>query len=62
MLCIAFFYLRNHPSWNYAKFESVKHFKQERTKYTEYYNYRRIKAKLEGMSLVQCGAHTQQAV
>ena len=43
------------------EFESVEHFKQELAKYIEYYNHKRIKAKLEGMSPVQYRAHTQQA-
>lgn len=32
------------------KFKSIKHFKQELEKYINYYNYRRIKAKLKDMS------------
>ena len=43
------------------EFESVEHFKQELAKYIEYYNHKRIKAKLKGMSPVQYRAHTQQA-
>ncbi len=35
------------------RIESVEHFKQELAKYIEYYNYKRIKAKLKGMSSVQ---------
>ncbi len=35
------------------KFESVEHFKQELVKYIEYYNHKRIMAKLKGMSPVQ---------
>ena len=34
-------------------FESIEHFKQELSKYIDYYNYKRIKAKLKGMSPVQ---------
>ncbi|MNG38062.1 hypothetical protein D3C84_1256110 [compost metagenome] len=48
-----FFYLK--------EFESVEHFKQELAKYIEYYNHKRIKAKLKSMSPVQYRAHTQQA-
>jgi len=43
------------------KFESVKHFKIELEKYINYYNNKRIKAKLKGMSPVQYRAHAQQA-
>jgi putative transposase len=43
------------------EFESVEHFKQELAKYIEYYNHKRIKAKLKGMSPGQYRAHTQQA-
>jgi putative transposase len=43
------------------EFESIEHFKQELGKYIEYYNYKRIKAKLKGMSPVQYRAHAQQA-
>ncbi|PGC43331.1 hypothetical protein COM24_33670 [Bacillus toyonensis] len=43
------------------EFESVEHFKQELAKYVEYYNHKRIKAKLKGMSTVQYRIHTQGA-
>jgi transposase InsO family protein len=43
------------------EFESVDHFKQELAKYIQYYNHKRIKAKLKGMSPVQYRAHAQQA-
>jgi transposase InsO family protein len=43
------------------EFESVKHFKIELEKYINYYNNKRIKAKLKGMSPVQYRAHAQQA-
>lgn len=43
------------------EFESIKHFKQELAKYIEYYNHKRIKAKLKGMSPVQYRAHTLEA-
>ena len=42
------------------EFESVEHFKQELAKYIDYYNHKRIKAKLKGMSPVQYRAHAQQ--
>ncbi len=42
------------------KFESIEHFKQELAKYIDYYNHKRIKAKLKGMSPVQYRAHAQQ--
>jgi putative transposase len=35
------------------EFESVEHFKQELVKYIDYYNHKRIKAKLKGLSPVQ---------
>lgn len=40
------------------EFESITHFKQELAKYIDYYNHKRIKAKLKGMSPVQYRAHT----
>ncbi|WP_154214793.1 IS3 family transposase [Bacillus cereus] len=43
------------------EFESVEHFKQELAKYIEYYNHKRIKAKLKGMSPVQYRTHTHGA-
>jgi putative transposase len=43
------------------EFDSIEHFKQELAKYIEYYNHKRIKAKLKGMSPVQYRAHAQQA-
>ncbi|RUT46612.1 hypothetical protein EJP82_10150, partial [Paenibacillus anaericanus] len=36
------------------------HFKQELSKYIHYYNNKRIKAKLKGMSPVQYRTHAQQ--
>jgi putative transposase len=39
------------------EFESVGHFKNELEKYIEYYNHKRIKAKLKGMSPVQYRVH-----
>ncbi len=35
------------------EFESIEHFKQDLEKYIEYYNNKRIKAKLKGLSPVQ---------
>ncbi|MFJ8246779.1 IS3 family transposase [Peribacillus asahii] len=43
------------------EFESVEHFKSELEKYKTYYNTKRIKAKLKGMSPVQYRSHAQQA-
>ncbi|MCQ6268372.1 IS3 family transposase [Fictibacillus sp. WQ 8-8] len=43
------------------EFESVDHFKIELDKYIKYYNHKRIKAKLKGMSPVQYRTHTLQA-
>jgi hypothetical protein len=34
-------------------FESTDHFKQELVKYIDYYNHKRIKAKLKGLSPIQ---------
>ena len=45
----------------FKEFESVEHFKLELEKYIEYYNNKRIKAKLKGMSPVQYRTHAQQA-
>lgn len=42
------------------EFESIAHFKQELSKYIHYYNNKRIKAKLKGMSPVQYRTHAQQ--
>lgn len=42
-------------------FESVEHFKQELAKYIDYYNHKRIKAKLKGMSPVQYRTHALRA-
>lgn len=43
------------------EFESIDHFKQELEKYIEYYNNKRIKEKLKGMSPIQYRKHAQQA-
>ncbi len=42
------------------EFESIEHFKQELSKYIIYYNHKRIKEKLIGMSPVQYRTHAQQ--
>lgn len=42
-------------------FENIEHFKQELKKYIDYYNHKRIKAKLKGMSPVQYRAHALKA-
>ncbi|PGO78038.1 IS3 family transposase [Bacillus cereus] len=42
-------------------FESIEHFKQEFEKYIDYYNHKRIKAKLKGMSPVQYRTHALKA-
>ncbi|PWU68328.1 IS3 family transposase [Gracilibacillus dipsosauri] len=44
-----------------SEFESIDHFKQELEKYMDYYNNKRIKAKLKGMSPIKYRIHTQQA-
>lgn len=44
----------------YKEFESVEHFKQELEKYMEYYNTKRMKAKLK-MSPIQYRTHFEQA-
>lgn len=41
------------------EFESMEHFKRELENYIHYYNHKRIKAKLKGMSPVQYRTHTQ---
>jgi putative transposase len=43
------------------EFQSMEHFKTELANYIEYYNYKRIKAKLKGMSPVQYRIHALQA-
>jgi putative transposase len=42
------------------EFESIKHFKQELQKYMDYYNNRRIKAKLKGLSPVKYRTQAQE--
>lgn len=43
----------------FKEFKSVEHFKIELEKYIPYYNTKRIKAKLKGMSPIQYRAHAQ---
>lgn len=45
----------------HGEFESMEQFKQELDQYIYYYNHKRIKAKLKGMSPVQYRAHAQEA-
>lgn len=42
------------------EFENIEHFKQELANYIHYYNHKRIKARLKGMSPVQYRTHAQQ--
>jgi putative transposase len=43
------------------EFESINHFKQELIKYIDYYNHKRIKAKLKGLSPVQYRTQAHEA-
>jgi putative transposase len=43
------------------EFESIEHFKQELEKYINYYNNKRIKARLKGMSPVKYRIHALEA-
>jgi len=43
------------------EFEDIEQFKVELGKYINYYNHKRIKAKLKGMSPVQYRAHAVEA-
>lgn len=43
------------------EFESIEHFKQELEQYIDYYNQKRIKTKLKGMSPIQYRIHTSKA-
>jgi transposase InsO family protein len=42
------------------EFESIDHFQQELEGYIPYYNHKRMKIKLKGMSPVQYRTHAQQ--
>ncbi|CAG7657672.1 hypothetical protein PAECIP111802_06815 [Paenibacillus allorhizosphaerae] len=42
-------------------FKSIDHFKQELDKYIDYYNNKRAKTKLKGMSPVKFRTHALQA-
>lgn len=44
-----------------SEFNSIAQFKQELKKYMDYYNNKRIKAKLKGMSPIQYRIHAYQA-
>lgn len=44
----------------FKEFKDITHFKQELSNYIDYYNNKRIKAKLKGMSPVQYRNHAQQ--
>ncbi|HDR7379533.1 TPA: IS3 family transposase [Bacillus toyonensis] len=39
----------------------MEHYKMESDNYIDFYNHKRIKAKLKGMSPVQCWTHIQMA-
>ncbi len=43
------------------EFESMEHFKVELDKYIHYYNHKRIKVKLKGMSPIQYRTHSMRA-
>ena len=43
------------------EFNSIEHFKHELAKYIEYYNHKRIKSKLKGLSPVQYRVQTLQS-
>ena len=45
----------------FKEFENIEHFKLELAKYIEYYNNKRIKTKLKGMSPIQFRTHAQSA-
>ena len=45
----------------FKEFESIDHFKLELAKYIKYYNNKRMKVKLKGMSPIQYRTHTQPA-
>ncbi|WP_156153493.1 IS3 family transposase [Domibacillus robiginosus] len=57
----SFFGLLKSELLYFKEFESMEHFKQELEKYIHYYNHKRIKAKLKGMSPVQYRTHAQEA-
>ncbi|MGK4040650.1 IS3 family transposase, partial [Heyndrickxia oleronia] len=45
----------------FEEFNSMAHFKEELEKYIHYYNHKRIKAKLKGMSPIQYRTHAKEA-
>lgn len=51
----------NQRKWGVYPFESVEHFKIELEKYITYYNTKRIKAKLKGISPIKYRTHAQTA-
>ncbi|MCI3987849.1 IS3 family transposase, partial [Bacillus vallismortis] len=42
------------------EFESIDHLKQELERYSEYYNQKRLKAKLKGMRPLQYRTHASK--
>lgn len=57
----SFFGIMKSEFFYFKDFESIEHFKQELEKYIDYYNHKRIKAKLKGMSPVQYRNHALKA-
>jgi putative transposase len=56
-----FFGLLKSELFYLQEFESMEHFKHELENYIHYYNHKRIKAKLKGMSPVQYRTHSMEA-
>ncbi len=56
-----FFGIMKSESLYFKEFESIEHFKIELEKYITYFNTKRIKAKLKGMSPIQYRTHAQTA-
>jgi len=54
-----FFGLLKSELFYLKEFESMEQFKQELENYIHYYNHKRMKAKLKGMSPVQYRTHAQ---
>lgn len=57
-----FFGLLKSELFYLKEFESMEQFKQELENYIHYYNHKRMKAKLKGMSPVQYRTHAQVVV
>jgi putative transposase len=57
----SFFGLLKSELFYLKTFESMEHFKQELEQYIHYYNHKRIKAKLKGLSPVQYRTQAQEA-